>query len=212
MHDIVVIGGGGHAKVIISIIKKINNFKIVGYTDPKNRGDILGIKYLGNDDVLAKVKGDHPSAVVVIGLGMLKSSDAQKRKQLFDLATSLELKLPPIISPDAIINENVQLGDGTVVMDGVIVNSGSIIGEGVILNTNCSVDHDCKIGSFTHVAPGVTLSGGVTIGDNVFVGAGATVKEYKSIADKVLIGAGSVVTKDCTESGIYLGNPASLRS
>lgn len=212
MCNFVVIGGGDHAKVIISILKKSDDLRIIGYTDVEDRGDILGIMYLGNDDVLREVKRNHPATSAVIGLGMLKNSDAEKRKQLFDLANSLGFKLPPIISSDAIINEDVEIGDGTVVMDGVVVNSGSLIGEGVILNTNCSVDHDCRIGNFTHVAPGATLSGGVAVGENVLVGAGATVTEYKSIAANVLIGSGSVVIQDCAEAGTYVGNPARLKS
>ncbi len=210
MTDIVVIGGGGHAKVIISIIKKMNDFRIIGYTDPDNRGNILGVEYLGGDDLLRQVIKDHPFAAAVIGVGMLKNSDVRKRKQLFDLANSLGLKLPPIISPDAIVNEGVKIGDGTVVMDGAVINSGSEIGAGVILNTNCSVDHDCNISDFAHIAPGATLSGGVTVGENILVGAGATVIEYKSIADNVIIGAGSVVVEDTIESGTYFGNPARL--
>ena len=52
---IILISGGGHAKVIISIIKKMNDFRIIGYTDPDNHGDILGVKYLGGDDLLRQV-------------------------------------------------------------------------------------------------------------------------------------------------------------
>ena len=52
MYNIIVIGGGGHAKVIISILKKIKNFKILGYTDYKDNGEILSIPYLGNDDLI----------------------------------------------------------------------------------------------------------------------------------------------------------------
>lgn len=212
MHNLVVLGGGDHAKVVISIIKRKNNYKIVGYSDPVNRGDILGVKHLGNDNVLPQVKNESPSTVAVIGHGMLLIPDAQKRKYLFDLATSLEFKLPPITSLSAVINEDVKVGDALIVADGVVINSGCIIGEGVILNTSCSIDHDCKIGSFVHIAPGVTLSGGVDIGKNVLVGAGSVVKEYIAITDNVLIGAGSVVVRDVTEPGIYFGNPARLRS
>jgi len=211
MTDIVVIGGGGHAKVIISIIKKIKDFRIIGYTDLADRGDILGVEYLGSDELLRQVIRDHPSVTAVVGVGMLKNSDAHKRKQLFDLADSLGLNLPPIISPDAIINEDVEISDGTVVMDGVVINSGTVIGEGVILNTNCSVDHDCKVGSFTHVAPGATLSGGVTVGKNVLVGTGAVVIQHKEIVDNVLISAGSTVVKDILKTGTYFGSPARLK-
>lgn len=211
MVEAIVVGGGGHAKATISVLKKCDDYKILGYTDIEDRGEILGIKYLGNDSVLKEVRREHLSPSAVIGVGMIKSPDAQKRKYLFDLLTSLGFELPSVISPDAVINEKVEIKRGTVVMDGVVINSDSLIGEGVILNTGCSVDHDCKVGGFTHLAPGATLPGGVKVGDNVLIGAGATVIEYTTIGDNVLIGAGSVVTKDITEPGIYVGNPARLR-
>ncbi len=44
MGRIVVIGGGGHAKVVINVLKK-SGYSIVGYTDHGDRGVILGITY-----------------------------------------------------------------------------------------------------------------------------------------------------------------------
>jgi acetyltransferase-like isoleucine patch superfamily enzyme len=47
------------------------------------------------------------------------------------------------------------------------------------------------------------------IGNNVSVGTNATILPV-TICDNVVIGAGAVVTKDITEAGIYVGNPARL--
>ncbi|MDP8207327.1 MAG: acetyltransferase [Candidatus Electryonea clarkiae] len=208
MHDIVIIGGGGHAKVIISILLKNRNYRIIGYTDLYNNGDILNIQYIGNDDVLRQVIIDNPSTSATIGLGMIKTSDAQKRKQVFELIRSLGFELSPVLSLNAIIDSDVSMGEATVAMSGVVVNCGTTIGKSVILNTNCSIDHDCNIGDFTHIAPGVTISGGVTVGENVLIGVGSVVIEYKAIADNVIIGAGAVVTRDIIEAGVYAGIPA----
>ena len=49
--------------------------------------------------------------------------------------------------------------------------------------------------------------GGTEIGDRVSIGSNATILPV-SICSDVVIGAGSVVTKDITEPGIYVGNPA----
>ena len=48
------------------------------------------------------------------------------------------------------------------------------------------------------------------IGNNVSIGTNATILPV-NIVDNVVIGAGAVVTKNITESGVYIGNPAKLK-
>jgi len=205
MDKIIVIGGGGHAKVVVSLLKKINKYEITGYTDIKNRGEILGVKYLGDDSILEKLFiGGITNAV--LGLGFIKSND--KRKNILKKISNIKFCYPAIISNGAVINEEVEIGMGTVIMDGVVINSGTKIGNHCIINTNSSVDHDCIIKNHTHIAPGVTLSGGVEIGSNVLVGAGSTVIQYKKIVGNTVIGAGSTVIEDINRPGIYRGIPA----
>ena len=45
------------------------------------------------------------------------------------------------------------------------------------------------------------------IGNKVYIGSNATLLPVR-ICDDVVIGAGAVVTKDITEPGTYIGNPA----
>ena len=47
------------------------------------------------------------------------------------------------------------------------------------------------------------------IGNRVSIGTNATILPV-TICHQVVIGAGAVVTKDITEPGIYVGNPARL--
>jgi acetyltransferase-like isoleucine patch superfamily enzyme len=47
------------------------------------------------------------------------------------------------------------------------------------------------------------------IGNHVSIGTNATILPV-TICDHVVIGAGAVVTRDITELGIYVGNPARL--
>ena len=206
MDKIVVVSGGGQSKVIMSILKKNGEFEIAGYVDTVDKGAILGIGYLGGDEVLRTVFESGRAAHAVIGFGQLK--DPSLKRRLAETAASIGYSFPPVISRDAVINEDVVISRGTVVIDGVIVNTGSRIGEFCLINTKASVGHDVRIGDFCHIAPGVTLTGEVQVGDNVLIGAGATVIQCTRIADNVVVGAGAVVVRDIEEPGIYVGIPA----
>jgi sugar O-acyltransferase (sialic acid O-acetyltransferase NeuD family) len=206
LSEIVVVGGGGHAKELISVLKKTGAYRIVGYTDEQDKGPILGIPYLGNDSVLSEIKAKNHSCRAAIGLGTVGKSEGRRRLQA--LLDKMGLDLPVIISKHAIVAEEVNLGKGTVVFDGAVVNSGTTIGGCGIINTNSTVEHDCRIEDHVHIATGASVCGGVHIGKNCLIGAGASLVQYVSICPNCIVGAGAVVNKDITEPGTYVGNPA----
>ncbi len=206
MKKIVIIGGGGHAKVIASILKKLNTFEVLGYTDTNDCGLLLGFQYLGADTILSSLRTRYSACSAVIGVGYLGKGNI--REQIVERLGIFGFELPAIISPGALINEEVEVGDGTVIMDGAVINSGTRIGRYCIINTRASIDHDCTIGDLTHIAPGVVLSGGVNVGARTLIGVGASVVQYKNISESCIIGAGAVVVTDCLDNGTYLGVPA----
>jgi sugar O-acyltransferase (sialic acid O-acetyltransferase NeuD family) len=205
--SVVVLGGGGHGRVILSLLKKNPVFTILGYTDPVDRGSLLGAVWLGDDRQIAQIT-DGQTVVGVLGIGSIQAADVQRRRGLFDYLQLLKIGMPPIVSPSAVVNEGIDQGNGLVAMDGVIVQTGTILGDAVILNTRCSIDHDCRIGEFTHIAPGATVCGNVEIGSGCLIGAGSVICPGRRIADGCMVGAGAVITRDCMEAGTYVGIPA----
>lgn len=204
--DLVIVGGGGHAKVLIGILKRLGAYTLLGYTDLTDNGEILGIPYLGTDDRLKDIRAERDSCAAVIGIGTVRISRLRKeRRQLLE---TLSFLLPPIVAPTAVVSEDVSLGPACVAFDGVIVNPGCHVGAGVILNTHCTVEHDCTIEDEVHVAPGATISGGVRVGSGSMIGVGATVVHSVSICEDCLIGAGATVTHTIVEPGVYVGTPA----
>jgi sugar O-acyltransferase (sialic acid O-acetyltransferase NeuD family) len=173
--------------------------------DPRDVGPVLGVLHAGGDDVLPALLARHPGCTAAMGVGKVDAS--ARRARIHATAEALGYRFPTFVSPDAVVNAEVELGAGTVVFDGAVVNAGVVTGPSCIVNTNATVEHDCRFGTNVHIAPGATVSGGVTIGDHTFVGAGAVVIHGVQIVDGCLIGAGAVVTKDLTEPGTYVGNP-----
>jgi sugar O-acyltransferase (sialic acid O-acetyltransferase NeuD family) len=203
MADVVVVGGGGHAKVLIAVLAKLGA-SLRGYVDPVDRGPLLGVPHLGGDSVLEDLAGG--SIRLALGIGVMGSPSP--RAALVASAQSAGFEFITVVSPDACVHESVRIGAGSMIFDGAVVQPDATIGRFAILNTSCSVDHDCEIGDFSHVAPGVTLGGGVRVGESSLVGIGAVVNPSVSIGRDCRIGAGAVVVADCLEPGTYVGAPA----
>jgi sugar O-acyltransferase (sialic acid O-acetyltransferase NeuD family) len=206
MNEILVLGGGGHSKVLISVLKKVG-WQVLGYVDRKDCGLVLGVGYLGGDGVLPELRRRHRHCRAALGIGKIDASSDLRLRLQVELE-ELGFVLPAIVSPQAAINEEVNLGAGTVVFDGVVVNSGAVTGRACILNSNSTVEHDCRLGDNVHIAPGVTLSGAVDLGDRCMVGTGANIIQGVRVAAGCVIGAGATVVKDLVEPGTYVGNPA----
>ena len=205
MAKIIVIGGGGHAKVVISILLKME-WQVIGYSDNYDCGIILGVPYLGDDGILNKDFIANEASHAIIGIGKIDESDY--RMILQKNIENIGFKFPIAISPTAVVNNEVYIGEGTIVCDGAVINSGSYIGRNCIINTNSTVEHDCKIKDNVHVAPGATICGNVHIGSNCFIGAGSNIAQLTKIPDRCLIGLGANVTGSLPSPGTYYGNPA----
>ena len=197
MSDLVVIGGGGHAKVVIATAQSLGH-RVLGVYDDHAEAAVLGAPLLGriNDAVAASVP-----AVIAIG-------DNDVRAQIAD---ALDMPWATLVHPTAHVHESVALEEGTVVFAGAIVQPDACIGRHGIINTAGTVDHDCKLGAFVHVAPGAHLCGGVTLEDGVLFGVGATAIPGVRVGAHAKVGAGAVCHRDVPSRQTVVGVPARPR-
>jgi len=210
MKDILIIGGGGHAKVVASLLKKHEAWNPIGYTDLDDYGPLLSLPYLGTDNIIYSLISDRALKYAVIGIGMVGSTE--DRAEIIKKVQVSGLSFPAVYSSHSIVNEEVKVGDGSIIMDGAVIQSGTRIGRHSIINTSAIVDHDCIIGDHVHLAPGVTLSGDVELGSHSLVGTGASILQGIKITDHVIIGGGATVISHLESSGIYVGVPAKLKA
>jgi sugar O-acyltransferase (sialic acid O-acetyltransferase NeuD family) len=198
---IVIIGGGGHARVVADIIAALA-FEATGYVCPEGPYDIPGLTRLGDDTVLASLRARGTThAVVAVG-------DNALRKEIYRTALALTFAFPALVHPSAIVSSRVTIGDGTVVMPGAIINTGTIVGTGAIINTGASIDHDCRIGGFVHIAPGCHLAGTVTVEEGAFLGVGTSVIPQRHIGEWSIVGAGAAIVRDIEPRHVATGVPA----
>lgn len=200
MHkQLIVIGAGGHGKVVADIAEKC------GYSDILFFDDCPSAKFCGKYAVVGKaseaINCKKSDFIVAIG-------NADIRRRLQSELSANGLCAVSLVHPSAVVASDVQIGVGTAIMAGAVINPGAEIGEGCIVNTCASVDHDCRIGDFAHISVGARVCGTVTVGENTWIGAGTTIINNVAIASDSTIGAGAVVIGDITECGTYVGVPA----
>lgn len=191
---VVLIGGGGHAKVIIDAVRKSGKLEIYGILDPKlPKGSLIsGVKVIGNDDMLPELSKKGIKSVF-IALASTNSNGCSIRGEIYKKLKKMKFKFPKIVHPDAIIASDVIIGEGAFIAAAVVINPCVIIGNNVIINTKASVDHDCIIGDSVHIAPGVTLSGGVKVGDETHIGMGVSIIQCITIGKQCMVGAGTTI-------------------
>ena len=208
--DIIILGRGGHAKVIIDMIEEENLYNIVGITDidPEDDKEFFGYPILGNDDVLPAYFNRGVKNIAV-GIGGFK--DNILRKKLFMMAKDIGFNVPPIIHSSAIVSRRSKIGEGTIVKRGVIIDTDVSIGVNNILELGAIVGHESRIGDHVLLSANVMISAYNVIGNEAFFAVASTIVSGAKVCEGALIGAGAVVVNDIKEKGLYLGVPAKPR-
>ena len=201
--QVVIVGAGGHAKVVIDMIEQRGDITIAGCTAPApHPSHVFGHPVLGDDSVLTEVFASG------IRLGFVAIGDNVLRARKSELMRSIGFSLVNVISPRAAVSRRATIGSGVAIMPGALINADATIGDGAIINTGAIVDHDGQIGDWAHICPGAALAGMVRIGCGALVGTGAAVKPGVSIGDWATVGAGSVVIRDLPARVTAAGVPA----
>lgn len=195
---LVVVGAGGHAKVVISTARA------VGYTTIRVVDDnrsTWGSKVLGADvgeGVGEALGNENATVVLAIGLNQTRVLRARDAKCQFAI----------LVHPFTFVDSTARLGAGTVVFAGAIIQPDATLAQQVIVNTSASVDHDCRIGIGCHLAPGSRLAGNVVLDEGAFVGAGALVIPSIRVGAYATVGAGAAVIHDVPAEATVVGIPA----
>ena len=200
MNRLIIIGAGGHGKVVADNALK-NGYTDINFVDDHAIGDCMGFHIIGNSADLTSLNDGKTDFIIAIGNNSIREKIAQ----------SYNVNWVTLVHPSAQIATHVSLGRGTVVMAGVVINACTTIGNHCIINTGAVVEHDNVIEDYVHISPNAALGGTVRVGEGTHIGIGVTVRNNMDICTGVTVGVGAAVVKNITESGTYVGVPAKRR-
>ncbi|WP_404405985.1 acetyltransferase [Jeotgalibacillus malaysiensis] len=197
---LVIIGDGGHGKVIKDIAEAAG-WSVSAILDDRYK------EVTFERDVL---KGPVSAAQYFIGKGnqlILGIGSNTVRKSIVNQLNLDDEHYATVIHPSAVISKQAEVRAGTVCMPHTVINQGSVVGQHVILNTGAVIEHDNRIEPFVHLSPKATTTGNVTIGTGTHIGASAVIIPGVIVGEWSTVGAGAVIIHNTGNYETVVGNP-----
>lgn len=203
MSILLIVGAGGHGKVVAETAELLKQWDSVVFADDK----FPELTRIGKWPVVSSAnfldieKNGFTDFVVAVG---------DNKTRLKIQREGLHSTLTPvcIVHPSAVISPTGKLGLGTVIFANAVVNADAVVGEACIINTAASVDHDCVLGDGVHISPGALLAGDVAVGHCSWLGIGSSVIQCTDIGENVVVGSGAAVVSDLPDGVTAIGVPA----
>ncbi|OGB20913.1 MAG: hypothetical protein A3I66_20155 [Burkholderiales bacterium RIFCSPLOWO2_02_FULL_57_36] len=202
LEKLLMIGAGGQGKVVIDAIRaaKIPFQIIIADEDKGKNGHVIsGQRIIApvTDALLVGAMAFH----VAVGHNA-------SRERITSELEKCGIANTAIVHFRACVSETAQILCGVFVAAHAVIAPDARLERGCIVNHGAIIDHDCVVGEFSHIAPNVTLGGGVKVGRRVLIGAGANILPGVSINDDCVVGAGAVVLNDLGTGTVHVGVPA----
>jgi UDP-perosamine 4-acetyltransferase len=208
MEKIILIGGGGHAGVVLEIMRQTGTYDVLGVvTRDAADSSELGLPWLGDDSVLPELLR---SGVATVAMGVGGFRENGLRRRIYTMVKSLGFRVATLVHPTAIVLPSVTMGEGCVIFAGAVLNTGARLGNDVIVATRSSVDHNTIVEDHVLVSAGVAVGAQVLLGEESLIAIGACVVSRLTIGRRSVVGAGAVVIRDIPDDVIVVGNPARL--
>jgi sugar O-acyltransferase (sialic acid O-acetyltransferase NeuD family) len=208
MKPVLIIGAGGHAKVVADALlasgRHVLGFTAGGTTDGEYPDVLPGLRVLGSDRILSKYA---PMEIdLVNGLGGVDCDGLRRRVQ--ELLEADGWNFTGVCHPTAQASPFASVSAGVQLLAASVIQAGARIGPGSIVNTSAIVEHDSVLDAYVHVAPRAVLCGNTQVGCNSHIGAGAIIVQGVRLGPNTLVAAGAVVIKDFKGRGTLMGVPA----
>jgi len=205
MQKLLILGAGGHGKVVADIAASTHQWSEIAFLDDRYQEikQVISWKVLGSYAQAKELSKYFSHAIVAIG-------DNQTRLNLSKELEQLGFSLPIIVHPSAFVSTHATVGAGSVVFPQAAINIGAVIAMAAIINTGAIIEHDCSLDAGVHVSPNAALAGGVIVGKASWLGLGACVIQKITIGANVIVGAGAVVTQNIPDNVTAVGVPAKV--
>ena len=200
MKKLLLIGGGGHARACIDVIRQTSEYELIGILDASEKIDenVDEVAIVGSDkDIDEWLKKTDECLIAVGHIGR-----TNRRQELHKQLKEKGAKFATVISPRAYCAGTAQIGEGTIIMHDVLINAGAKVAENCIINSKALIEHDAAVGAHTHISTRASVNGSAQVGSNCFIGSHAVIFNNCSVGDSSVVGGGQVVMQDLPDDSM----------
>ncbi|MDJ0940754.1 MAG: acetyltransferase [Woeseiaceae bacterium] len=204
-------GAGGCGRGILPVAERMltvsggPEYELVFIDDGSGSNNVNGHRVLSLDEF-----SDEADALSAVSLAV---ADPRVRQALAARCEQRGIAAFSVISPECVVMDEVQIGEGAVLSPFTTLTSNIRIGRHFHANLYSYVEHDCVVGDFVTLAPAAHCNGNVVIEDFAYLGSGCVIRQGTPgdplvIGEGATIGMGAVVTKSVAAGTTVVGNPA----
>jgi sugar O-acyltransferase (sialic acid O-acetyltransferase NeuD family) len=203
--DVVIIGAGGHGRVVLDILRAEGKHNVVGFldADPTLAGSTVGgLPVMGRVNNFPRLREQRvKGAIVAIG-------ESRARRRYAQVILDNGLELISTRHPSATLSASASIGRNVVIAPGAIIGPEARVEDSAIINTASIIEHECVIGTGAHICPAAAMAGRVNVSPGAFIGLGSRIIQCLTIGEDAIVGAGAVVIADVPASATVVGVPA----
>ena len=206
MKRVIVYGAGGYGETFYHEARQFGAIEIVAFT--VDRAYMDSTEFCGLPVVpFEEVKRVYPPETYEM-MVLTSPRRIRTRKEMYDKAKGLGYRLANYVSPRAIVEAGVQMGDNNVIFSDAFIGHHTILGNDNIIRQKVYLGHQSEMKDHNIIVAGCTLGGCSRIGSLSFFGLGMVGRDKVRYGDEVFVGLGSVVTKDVEDYATVIGCPA----
>jgi UDP-3-O-[3-hydroxymyristoyl] glucosamine N-acyltransferase len=190
--------------------QKMNNVILVGFSKSSvvaefdnlltNAGSTVTIVEV-DDFVNNKTDPKIPHLICV-------SLDLELRKTVIEHADKYHYSKFTYIDSSAIVADSAVIEPGCFIGPFCFIGVHAKVYNDVIIAPYSMVNHYSKIGRGTILHPNTVIAGSTNVGEFCRFSLRSTAIDHLNICNGTQLGAGALLTKNTTDAGRYLGNPA----
>ncbi|MDO4499429.1 MAG: hypothetical protein Q4B51_07415 [Coriobacteriaceae bacterium] len=184
--DLIIIGAGGHGRVVADAAWRSNQFSRISFLDDNPRDKPAPFPIVGSMDDLDIITKKNNCFVVAIG-------DNKTRAKIQTELESLGAEIATVKHPSAVIGYGASFGPGTVVLANAVVSPDTSLGKGVIVNACAIVDHDAVVGNYCHIGLGAKVCSAATVCDFSLLEPASIVPSRTSLTSRGIASVGCVM-------------------
>ncbi|AJI54759.1 sugar O-acyltransferase, sialic acid O-acetyltransferase NeuD family protein [Francisella philomiragia] len=204
--NIIIYGKGNFAKQMLYYFNTSSDYKTVAFcADNKyiTNDSFCDLPIISFDEVEFKYPPNMFKAFVAAGY-----SNMRARKMMFESIKAKGYTCVNYISPLAIIDSSIQMGENNVILQNCVIEPYVRIRHNNIIWSSCNICHNVDIYNDSFIASQSLIGGFSIIKDNCFIGFNSTIIQNITLEDETLIGAKALVLNNTERYSKYLGAPA----
>lgn len=206
MKKVVIYGAGAYGKLFFCEADRYGAIDIVAFTVDEEyliSEKEFGIPVVPFEMVESIYPPEEYDMIVLCGYTIMRN-----RPIMYNKAKAKGYQLINYISPKAMLETDIKMGDNNIIMANAIVGYDCVLGNDNVIRQGVYLGHESKVHNHSIISTGCLLGGRSTVEDMVFFGIGVTARGYITYGKESLIGVGSNVTKNVEPYATCCGNPA----